>query len=425
MNQRTEGKCLIFILICGLVLRLAFVFLVPIWQSADEYPHFYYIQYLAEHKSFPLAQPYFPSYECFQPPLYYFIGFAFYSALPSWDGDKEEMGKETLLERQFHPPSVSNPMATFLRMISVIFGMIVIYLTYLLNKTIFPDNPEMVLGATGFVAFLPTFISNTASISNDPLAILLSVTVVFYLINQKNWNLKHVFVSGLALGLAILTKYNLLALIPILFLVLYLDSPRKAWYRFPLTMIVTILVCSFWFIRNLKVYHSILLVTPGYPPHDFLWSRGLNEILHPIRNLFWSFWAATGRIYEIHFPPGYYILLFGSLSLLAMMGLIKFLVKSIKNRKLLNSYQKKALILLAAYSAFLVAGSLYYSFSYKMVTSWGKNLFPGISAIGLFFILGLSSLSSKYKKEMIFIFVSILVLSDLILLFLYLIPYYY
>ena len=42
------------VLIAGLVVRLAYVFLTPVFYAPDEQSHFNYIKHLAENKSFPV-----------------------------------------------------------------------------------------------------------------------------------------------------------------------------------------------------------------------------------------------------------------------------------------------------------------------------------------------------------------------------------
>lgn len=84
------------------------------------------------------------------------------------------------------------------------------------------------------VATQPLFLLNCARVANDALAVLLgsiSVSMLFQLLSRWSW--WRAVVAGTALGLAILSKTNLLGLIPFVFAVfLWLAWRRKAtWGR--------------------------------------------------------------------------------------------------------------------------------------------------------------------------------------------------
>jgi hypothetical protein len=84
-NQSTNTHSLfVVVLVAGLVVRLAFVFLTPIFYAPDEQSHFNYIKHLAEKNSFPVQTSKLGDasndWENNQPPLYYLVAAPIFSA---------------------------------------------------------------------------------------------------------------------------------------------------------------------------------------------------------------------------------------------------------------------------------------------------------------------------------------------------------
>jgi 4-amino-4-deoxy-L-arabinose transferase-like glycosyltransferase len=144
-----------WIILLAVALRVAFVFATPAWQSPDEYPHFWYVKQLAEHLRFPHVSGEFPGYEAFQPPLYYAAAAPLLAVFP----EVQEFSYDRIAR-----PNVA---LVVVRMVSVLFGIIVVYATWQAGVFLFPDDPWTALGATLFVALLPTFVGVGSSVNND------------------------------------------------------------------------------------------------------------------------------------------------------------------------------------------------------------------------------------------------------------------
>jgi hypothetical protein len=85
-NQATNLRSLFgVVLVSGLVIRLAYVFLTPIFYAPDEQSHFNYIKHLAEKKSFPVQTSKLGDasndWENNQPPLYYLVATPIFGAM--------------------------------------------------------------------------------------------------------------------------------------------------------------------------------------------------------------------------------------------------------------------------------------------------------------------------------------------------------
>lgn len=107
------------IIVAGLVCRLVFALLTPDFQVPDEYPHFRYIQYVAENRSLPVQEHMWSDrsydWEFCQPPLYYVLMAPLYLGL----------------DTAFHSIKVT---AYVLRLVSVLIWGANVWLAFMLLK---------------------------------------------------------------------------------------------------------------------------------------------------------------------------------------------------------------------------------------------------------------------------------------------------
>jgi hypothetical protein len=103
-------------------------------------------------------------------------------------------------------------------------------------------------------------------------------------------------------------------------------------------------------------------------------------------------------------------LLLALLCAIVGLGFLIYLVRVIRERDILSTYQRAALGLLAL-SAFLTLLS-YLWYNTKFVQHQGRYLFPALVPLGLFFALGLREILTKERARI----VAILALAGLLLL---------
>jgi hypothetical protein len=217
--------------------------------------------------------------------------------------------------------------------------------------------------------------------------VFLSSLFIFLATSPGIGKINHLLLLGLVLGWGILTKYNCLIFLPTYLMILIMFYRKDLWRLAVPVLAITGLMLVPWFKHTSHFYGQILALNPGYDLSKGVFGPDIAEILHAIRNLFWSFWAAAGRAYEIHLPVIYYSVLFGGLSLMSGSGLIGLLLK-FRDSCRLDAIQTKLVVLFLLNSAILVLGSLWYSLSYDIMTSWGKNLFVFILPVSLLISLG-------------------------------------
>jgi hypothetical protein len=189
----------------------------------------------------------------------------------------------------------------------------------------------------------------------------------------------------------------------------------------PVLGVATVLIMP-WFFFTHKAYGEILAINPGFGTDFSFWHHSGSEFYHVLRNLFWSFWAATGRAYEIHLPIWYYVIVFGGITVISAWGLLRLWLRR-KNAEQLDSSSLKIAGWSGLLLLLLVAASLWYSLSYQVMTSWGKNLYVGMLPIALLFSLGWNQISSN--KYWTYSFPVLLLLTDLLYLYGHVWPYFY
>jgi hypothetical protein len=229
---------------------LAYVFLatwysltIPLGEAPDEVPHFTYIRYLARHGHLPTTTE---EHEAFQPPLYYALG----AALTFWVEDDPQAPFAVRANAHYDALDPRAPKNLLLhttdeawpyrgwalawhlvRMLSITLGAVTVWTTYRLGRVLFPQQPAMPLAMAGLVAFTPQFLFVTAVVNNDNAATAFSALVLWQtaaLLYEgqcpRLW--KRSAVLGLLLGLGLLSKANLLALVPVAGLALVISSAR-------------------------------------------------------------------------------------------------------------------------------------------------------------------------------------------------------
>lgn len=151
------------------------------------------------------------------------------------------------------------------RLASVLLALITIPLTWALAKRLFPDHPAVWMFSALFLAVLQGFNSNPASVSNDALLLPLAAgSVLLFARSAASPTRRNAVGCGLLIGLAMLTKLNAVALVPILAIAVLMLPPesekRSLWWRIgwgSAAVAVAGGVASLWFLWNLRAYGTL------------------------------------------------------------------------------------------------------------------------------------------------------------------------
>jgi 4-amino-4-deoxy-L-arabinose transferase-like glycosyltransferase len=417
----------------------------PAWQAPDEPAHYNYVRYLAENGRFPVLHygdyPHayleqiksakFPPdmsvdpirYEFWQPPLYYVLATPIYRL---FDG--------ALLP---------------LRLLSLALGAAVLVTAYAIGLAVRPGDMPLALGTAAFVAFVPMHLTMMASVNNDALAELLLAAVMLRLIHltRESPGLRSLVVTGLLLGLGLVTKATVYVALPLALIALILSERRPGMLaRQALVLFGPALVLALpWYVRNVAVYgwpdllgtrHHAAVVVGQLRTSDYLahvgWATYLKNFL---TDSFHSFWGQFGWM-AVPMNRWVYLAL-GLLSALGVVGCALVVWKGWKIGRLedwkvgrledwkigqqeygeqslrpssLPAFQPSSLptfhpsnlptfhpstptILMSLWLIFTTLMYLYYNFS--LVQFQGRYLFPALVPIGLLATLGLREILSR------------------------------
>ncbi len=448
----TVTKLLLVLLFITALRGGGYIASIAPWQSPDEPTHFEYARILTEGGSLfspqpdldlqkriifsmdrgnywrlvsaeepdPLPENFFASSFFFpapsqlkkNPPLYYFIASLF---LRLGDGR-----------------SVLNEMYQ-LRILSLLFTLISIIFVFAVAREFAPSQPLFWLTAAAFTAFLPQFMVIGTSVSPDPLINMVGSALI--LVVMRSLRLKRkifplmlvcvLFVIGL------LTSYKILMLLPplALWLAVLCAKLRPAGIvrRFLITLAIA-LVASVIFViispRLIQVYSqrlgvladNIQLIFSGQTsaPTAY-WARFRWE-------LFMSTWLRVGWPGFLFSSKIYHILLLFVLASAA--GLTWTMVKTVSSARKWQEGQAISLLVLVAF-AFSVLFSYYafWGFRFGDTSTQGRHFFIVIPAGAVLLVLGWGSLFPRRWRNLAYIlFISGMVLVDLLALFCYIRP---
>jgi uncharacterized membrane protein len=242
-EDRNEKILVAFVLLLFIALAALYSIITPVFEGFDENWHYAFVQHLASGKGLPRQPaeqfPHLARQEASQPPLYYALAAAVTFWIPNndtkiydrynqqfvpipWDyRDNKNVIVHTDAEKF---PWRGTVLAIHLaRFFSVLLGTLTIYFTYVLARSIFPDNHMLALGAMILVALTPSFIFTSAIVNNDVLVAFLSSLVLVLLVRlvqvmktsrsvRRDEYIKWTAILGVACALAALTKLSGLGL---------------------------------------------------------------------------------------------------------------------------------------------------------------------------------------------------------------------
>jgi 4-amino-4-deoxy-L-arabinose transferase-like glycosyltransferase len=449
----------LLILFCGLAGYQSVV--LPLGEADDETDHYQYLRFVARAGRPPLTEieRNEAGFKGGLAPLYYWL-----TAWPvAWVGESTLPDIRRVDARsQRHIPTdglgINHVLHTLdegwpwrgqtlawhlVRFLSVLMGVVTVVATYLLARMIF--KPKLIaFGAAAFVALLPRFVFSSAAINDDNLvfaliALLLVVQTVLLKRQQhrSGWLLA---VLGLLFGLALVTKYFSLILLPeIVFSVAVLfraDTIHRTIggriMRFWPLLLALFLTAGLWFIYIVWQFNRVaelgwiagLAASLGEPQVTEglvgLFSGQSTRAAVTTYNLvewfgflYRSFWFEFGWM-QVFAPPWVY-LLFTLFSILALTGLIlvRFRVTTegiptwVRQPDQLpdnvattdlsgffsagkNLVQRQIFYLLSLHiGLFLAVVLARYVLSATIDTGQGRHLFPVLPVIAILVALGL------------------------------------
>jgi hypothetical protein len=440
-------RSLAMILVIFAGLSLAYSLVLPLGEAADETDHFALVRFIAEHGRPPLTVEErasvgpkgdaSPIYHGLVALLTQHVSVSDLPDLPHTQEQPERFIPSDGFRANliFHTQDEAFPFHDIVlawhlaRLVSIPLGALTVVAAYVTALAIFPHGlrgredktPWFALAVAAFVAFLPRFVISSAVVNDDNLVVPLVALAIYCLVRVTQGDTRpRTFVFlGLLMGLAAITKYHSLVLLPEVSLVLLVVAWRRRWgwrtwlRRWGLSLLAFLLAASWWFIFLVVRFNQIkdlgwvrgLMATMGDP----VVTLGLGRILDfrpgggPVYEFGWpdwanllfrTFWIVYGWLHVLATPLVYHIL--GLVSLVALLGLLKFgwahFFSKERATKLSTSSRPGLAVLAFHFLVYLGVVAMRYLMRPGPETGQGRHLYPALTAIAIFFVLGLGEI---------------------------------
>lgn len=346
---------MLFFLVCGSIwaLRVPIVNGAPISFNSDEPSHFQVIRYMSEHWSLP---PYTRDYyESAHPPLSDWVEAGYIKVWPA------------------------SMQALALRFFSILLGMGILLVVFKTARLLVSEWTAAF--ATCVCAALPMFVMFCSSVTNDPLAVLISSYALYMMVKgiQQGFTKKQLNVLCLVVGVAGIVKYTLLGLIPVAIGVVIYDRKRKGErWAVPVMSIAAsfTLISGWWFLRNQIMYGDPFRSRAEIAMHMF------NGSAAPTQPGYWASVVSTmtGSLLGIYpHSPNWPLVTYDAIT--KIFGVLLLVAFYVAVRRIWTP----AKIVLASYLGLVLLTVLAYQLNHFQ--PHGRLLYPAIIVI----VLGLSS----------------------------------
>ncbi|MGD2177847.1 MAG: glycosyltransferase family 39 protein, partial [Anaerolineae bacterium] len=433
MSERVARRLSGAILLLFIGLGAAYALTTPTLEAPDEIYHYDYIRSLVKTGRPPVLEEGGGRGFGHHAPLYYAYG----ALVSFWVGENDlqawperhnpffgyrfgQVGRDNK-NLYLHPDDDAfGKSDTWLgvrvvRLASTVLGAITVWAAYRVGREVFPDQPEMAVGAAGLSAFVPEFLFISGAINDDNGAALFGALALWAMMRilRKGATWRRGLALGLALGMGWLSKLTIVALLPTAGLTLALVAWRdRRWselFRIGLiTFAVAALFIGPWVTRQTVLYRD----PTGTSREMSEW--GLRE--RPVTladvgpDLYWlrtSFWGRLGYN-QIPLSDWIYQTL-DVITLLAVLGLMRLVLvnlplssRSVRARvlNLLTAVRGSQFIVLTA-ALVLTFGPMVVRRFLRPMPSFGRYLFPTLPSIALLMFAGLSCwLPRRYHSHL-------------------------
>lgn len=415
---------------------------MPLWEAPDEPAHYLRVRRLTEPGFSPPNYPeplrnvwseryLYSFYQNAQAPLYYLAAAA---VLKSIHGIADPPPPEVLfppVRKYFgyekglflRPPvglrdRLSAAYSVFgLRFFSWLLGALTVFLIYRIGRIAVPGEPAVALGAGGFAACLPQFNFISGAISNDPAAALMGAGILLYLVGrvgkERTIEARYYLGLGCLLALGLLTKYNLIFLLPTALIFIFLKARESGkriggWAALALTAApLLFLGTAAVLLIPGEVFHQARILSFRlfrFTPELLTWSR----IRYMISTVYRSFFALFGWM---SLPvSGWLYLAWGLLVAAALAGWIKR--PNGESFRLEESLPRPA-GLLAASAVILILGVV--KNNLLAPQPQGRFLFPALGAIAVLVSAGYCRLfPTRYRLPAVWVLLAVLASLNLV-----------
>ena len=382
-------KLSIIVILIGIILRfwLASVHHVAgdaCWQLSNS-------RFIAENLKLPLFEHFGRDEPFWAPPLFHIISAAVYIIFNNFSVHAADFA---------------------VKLVSPLFGSLTLIFLFLISRKLF-DNKTAFYSVI-FLTFIPLHIDYSVFSYIDGMLAFLCVLSVYFALENK------IVYSAIALGLAILTKYNGIFILPALLFILYKNNKKQSksvFNKILLPLIISGAIGSIWFIRNWiylgnPVWPFMNSIFHGYKVESFTKAAvGAVNILNifniqAVQSVYLGiFGIPDGNIKSLYF---YSIPYLGIFFTLWIIGTIIFLIPLFYG--LISRKLKHRSLLFIWIGSYIVLGLLY-----VINASWAitRFLLPAFPALAIIWWHGIERIKSVKTKK-IFIMLIVMIIAGFI-----------
>lgn len=421
-----------FLLFVFVLLGLIYTVTVPVFEAPDEPWHFNYVRYVAQGHGLPsmLNNDSGAYQEVGQPPLYYLIAGLVTAPVPTDDlrglalhnpgfgyqapgtvNDNKNLMAHS--EREAFPWRGAALAIHLARLVSLVFGVLTVFATWLLARQVCPDSNLIPLATAAVVALTPQFVFASSVASNDSSAAALSTCTLWAIARMMRLGvtLRRAALTGLLVGVASLTKTSTILLggfavaailiAPNPFILgpqgpndpvdtkRLLSALKMTWKTrlrdVGVLIVFALAMGGWWYARNALLYRDPLglgvhLTTPWARPAQI----SIADVLPSLPLAYRSFWGAFGWGNVEMSPVIYWAI--AAVLIAAIVGWLRAGVRLDLCRP-----QPAALLMCA-----LWCGAVFVSFlrwNQQVEAPHGRLLFPVLGSFALLLVVGLARLA--------------------------------
>ena len=410
--------CFISIIALFVFFTITYSLLTPAFEGPDEIAHYIRAKQIAD-------TGYLPHFGQQTPPLYYYVAGPFLKTIDYPDDlygverrpdfhlkywPKMDMNRFLHGEEEIFPFTDSARAVHYLRILSILCGVVTIIFTYKIAQLIFKQDKWLPLFTMATVALIPKFVFINSVVHYDVLAWSLFSALIYFLfryVDDQN-NKKYLIYVGIFSGLAILTRQHAviiygIVLVIFLFLLLSKQYDLRKFFKNYVIFAVTALAVGGWQylqriigdtanrpfeISNLIIQHvKSELVVPWERGFYFLFQYGRTHA-----RLFDHLWGRLG--WHTIVPSDEFTKFGNALIYVAAAGLFLIFVKKIS---LSQKLERNHIMMI-----FTIVGFMTFFFiAYNFVTGSGdvRYTFLSIPLYGILFTIGLYVYVDKKKLK--------------------------
>jgi 4-amino-4-deoxy-L-arabinose transferase-like glycosyltransferase len=401
-----------YVLLCVFVmLAVGYSLTVPLFEGPDEIWHYAFANHLASGGGLPVfdaEQPATFLRNGAHPPLYYaliaaliapiergdFPGeYRFNLANPRITPDATGTSPNLLIHtaREDFPFRNTALAGHLARLVSIALGTLTVAGVFGVAWRLLRDD-RLALLAMALVVFIPQFVYGAALINNDALAAASATWLLYALLRLMDggrW--RWAAASGVLLGITLLSKIGMIAVLPIPALAVVLYAVRSTEFTSFRVRVaygvarglaiygLAFLIAGWWYARNFTLYGDLLMWrewqvltgTGRVPPTPI-------DFLRDMIGFFGLFWADFSlRVDRVLWP------IFGAITIAAIVGMARRTIK-----RQWPALDWPGLLVAVVWLGLVIVTAVRYSFNIYDIH--GRLLYPALATIGALLALGLS-----------------------------------